>query len=99
MRLLVLVALCWPGIAADTALSTLRSSLIGMREKPPEFGGPRGATPQLTVVKNRLREWVEWRLATLSQSGDETAFERKLNAELHDAKLFCGEYELGLQPC
>jgi hypothetical protein len=101
MRLLVFFALCWPGVAADTApiLNALRSSMVGMRGKPPESGGPRGATPQLTAAKHLLRDWVESRMLALSQSGDERVFEWKLNAELREAKLFCGEGTSDQQPC
>jgi hypothetical protein len=101
LRLLVLFALCWPGLAADTAptLDALRSSLIGMRGKEPASDAVRGATPQLTVAKHLLRDWVESRLRALSQSGDEGAFERKLNAELGEAKLFCDEGTADRQAC
>ena len=99
--MLLLFALCWPGLAADTAptLDALRSSLIGMRGNAPGSDGPRGATPQLTVAKHLLRDWAESRLPALSQSGDEGALERKLNAELRDAKLFCGEGAADWRPC
>jgi hypothetical protein len=99
--LLVLFALCWPGLAADTAplLNALGSSLAGMRGKAPGSDGERGATPQLTVTKHLLRDWVESRLHALPQSGDEGALERKLNAELREAKLFCGEGTPDQQPC
>jgi hypothetical protein len=50
------------------------------------------------VAKHQLRNWVESRLPALSESGDEGAFERKLNAELRDAKLSCGEGAPD-QPC
>ncbi len=96
-RLLALLAMCWPCLAADTVLDTLRSSLVGMRGRP-DSGGPRGASPQLTVVKHQLRDWVESRLPALAQSGDEADFERKLTVELREAKLFCGQY-VPSQPC
>ena len=101
VRLLLLFALCWPGLAADTAptLDAVRSSLIGMRGNALGSNGPRGATPQLTVAKHLLRDWAESRLPALSQSGDEGALERKLNAELRDAKLFCGAGAADRQPC
>jgi len=89
-RLLALFAMCWTCLAADTALDTLRSSLVGMRGQP-DSSAPRGATPQLTIVKHQLRDWVESRLGALAVRGDEREFERKLNAELSEAKLFCCE--------
>jgi len=90
VRLLpILALLCCPGLAADTRLDALQSTVTGMRGKPPDFGGPRGATPQLTTAKHQLRDWVESRLSALSERGDEDEFQRKLNSELGGAKLFC----------
>ena len=99
MSLLVFFVLCWPGLAADAALDALRSSLLGMRRKPPEYGGPRGATPQLTAAKHLLRDWAESRLHALPQSGDEGALQRKLNAELREAKLLCSAGGQDQKPC
>jgi hypothetical protein len=100
LRLLILVAFCWPGLADDVQLDALRSSLSGMRVKQPESGGSRGATPQLTVAKHQLRNWVESRLTALTQRGDEGELERKLNSELREAKLSCGyRHPLEQQPC
>jgi hypothetical protein len=82
-------------LAGDSPLDALRSSLIAMRGKPPDYGGPRGATPQLTVVKHQLRDWVESRLPSLSPSRDEGELQRTLNSELRAAKLFCDDQE----PC
>jgi hypothetical protein len=98
-RLLVIFTFCWPSFASNTPLDALRLSLIAMRGKPPDYGGPRGATPQLTVAKHQLRDWVESRLPALPQSGDEGEFERKLNSELRGARLFCGEGAMDQQPC
>jgi hypothetical protein len=88
--MLFLLALCWPALAADTPLDALRWSLIGMRGKPPDYGGPRGATPQLTVAKHQFRDWVESRLPALPERGDEGDLALKLNVELREAKLSCG---------
>jgi hypothetical protein len=82
--------LCRPCLAADARLDALRSSLIAMRGKAPDAGGSRGATPQLTVVKHQLRDWVESRLAALKPRGNEGVLQRKLNVELRAAGLICG---------
>src|SRR6267154_3311457 len=87
LRLLVPLVLCGLGLAADLRLDALRSSLIGMRGKPQESSHLRGATPQLTAAKHQLRDWVESRLMSLTQTGDEGEFQRKLNSELHGAQL------------
>jgi len=89
-RLFVLFALCLP-ILADSGLDSLRATLIGMRGKSPDSGGPRGATPALTVVKHQLRDWAESRLKSLALRGDEGELERQLNKELREAKMICDD--------
>jgi hypothetical protein len=98
LRLPVFIALCGAAFAADAPLDGLRSSLIGMRGKPPS-DHLRGATPQLTIAKHQLRDWVESRLAGLSQRADEGEFGRRLNSDIGAAKLTCGASTAGLEPC
>jgi hypothetical protein len=86
---LLLLSLCWPAMA-ETSLDALRTELLRMRGTPAELGAPRRATAQLTVIKHGLRDWIESRLSTLAERGDEGASARKLNNELRDAGLFCG---------
>jgi len=99
LRLLIPLVLCGLGLAADLRLDALRSSLIGMRGKPQESSHLRGATPQLTAAKHQLRDWVESRLMSLAQTGDEGEFQRKLNSELRGSQLFCGEKAADQNPC
>jgi hypothetical protein len=87
---LFLFALSWPALG-ETSLDALRTALLSLRVGPAELGATRRATPQLTVAKHALRDWVESQLPALAQRGDEGALARNLNAELRNAKLFCGE--------
>jgi hypothetical protein len=79
------------GLARDARLDALRSTVMALRRRPPHSGGTREATPQLTVAKHQLRDWVESRLAGFAERDDEGALERRLNAELRGANLSCGE--------
>jgi len=100
LRLVILIALGWPSHADDARLEALRSTLIGMRGTHSGPGAPRGATPQLTVAKHQLRDWVESRLTALTLRGDEGEFERKLNSELREGGLTCGDERSPMrQPC
>lgn len=72
---------------------------MGLRGKSLASDAPRGATSRLTVAKHQLRDWVESRLKGLTLRGDERELERKLNGELRDANLFCGEGTPNKQPC
>jgi hypothetical protein len=81
-----------PALADDPALEGLRSTLVTMRGRAPE--GPvrlRAATPQLTVSKHQLRDWLESRLSSFGERGDEVELSRKLNAELRQAQLVCSD--------
>jgi hypothetical protein len=90
LGLLILLA-CASAFAADPQIDALRASLLEIRKEPEKSAGPRGATSQLTVAKHQLRDWIESQLPALAERGDEGELERKLNSELRDAKLFCGE--------
>ena len=89
-RLFLLFALCLPSWA-DSGLDALHATLTEMRGKSPDSGGPRGATPALTVVKHQWRDWVESRLKSLALRGDEEELGSRLNAELREAKLVCDD--------
>jgi hypothetical protein len=83
LKWLALFAMCLPSLS-DNGLDSFRESLLAMRDKPIDSGGPGGAVPQLATAKHQLRDWVESRL----------------NAELLDAKLFRGYYGVkGRPPC
>lgn len=75
--------------AEDIRLTELRTILLPMRANP-EFGLPaRGATPQFTVVKHILRDWIESRLAQIPTRDATYGLEDQLNAELISQKLVC----------
>ncbi len=77
---------------ADSELEPLRSTLLPMRGlEPPQVVGPRGATPQLTVAKHRLRDWLDARFGSLNQDPDQAEVQRSLNLELQNAGLICGD--------
>jgi hypothetical protein len=97
LKWLVLFAVSLPCLA-DTGLDSLRASLLALRDKPIDSGGPRGAVPQLTIVKHQLRDLVESRFKGFTRDFDEGLLERELNAELLYAKLFCGYYGVADRP-
>ncbi len=53
-------------------------------------GAPRGATPQLTVAKHQLRDWIESRLPELGERDDPSGFGSALNSDLRGAGLIFG---------
>lgn len=72
-------------MAADARFDSLREALGAIGRQSLNDGGPRGASPILTVAKHQLRDWVESRLG----AGDPEELARSLNAELDAAQLFC----------
>lgn len=74
--------------AEDARLSELRGMLVPMRQHPYEHLESRGATPELTVVKHKLRDWIESRVAALAPNEDPALLTLQLNAELKGAGLF-----------
>src|SRR3954447_7216451 len=87
--LLTLAALPGTGQTQDVRLNALKATLESLRPHGSEHTESRGATPQLTLVKHQLREWIESRLPPELRPGDEAALATELNAALAHAKLFC----------
>lgn len=86
--------------AADDPLTAIHAFLVPMRTAP--VTEARGATPALTEVKHRLRDWVESRLAGLQWKDgrwtlDPTVFQEQLNQEVDRAGLLCGQNESCVQ--
>ena len=76
--------------AGDPRLEALRSTLLPMRARQPDTtAGLRGATPQLTVAKHQLLDWLEFRLGSVGQAVDVRELQRGLTLELRDAGLSC----------
>jgi len=77
--------------AQDKQLSEVRSTVLSLRQHPDDHRDTRGATPQLTVVKHQLRDWIEFHLSTFAQAGNERTLAESLHSGLRDAKLFCDD--------
>ncbi len=75
--------------AQDADLIEIRALLEPMRARPLDGTSARGATPALTDVKHKLRDWIEKRLHEFRDRDETRAFARALNVELRDAKLSC----------
>jgi hypothetical protein len=86
------LALCFSGIPllAQDPLDDLRGALQPLRQNGQTRNrDTRGATPALTTVKHRLRDWAEARLASFPQNGDEDGLNRQLQEALGNAGLLC----------
>ena len=76
-RLAVFFVVAGLVFGADSQLELLRSTLVPMRGlEASQVVGPRGATPELTVAKHQLRDWLETRIGSLDQSPDPAEVQR-----------------------
>lgn len=82
---------CW----GQELLGKLQETLQSMRSPDARHLDVRGATPQLSVAKHLLRDWVEMRLSAMPQPLDEHTAMLQLNGELSAAGVFCGECDGG----
>lgn len=89
--LLSLILLPFFASAQQTRLADLHAALLPLRVRPTAHPDTRGATPQFTVIKHDLRDWIESRLPELTSDVDEVTFSKELNTELAKADLFCPE--------
>jgi hypothetical protein len=76
-------------LAQDSQLAALHATLVSLRPHAGEHREARDATPELTVVKHQLRDWVESRLSGFAQNGNEDTLARELGDRLRDADLLC----------
>src|SRR5438132_8086036 len=68
-----------------------QAALRQLRERLDEHRPTFGATSELTFAKHQFRDWIESRMAGVSQGGDVRAFAATLHTALADAGLFCGD--------
>jgi hypothetical protein len=90
MALLLMLLAQAPQAAPPAAM---RTTLRQLRDQLDDHRPTSGATPELTVVKHQLRDWIESRLAGLPESADPVEFARAVNAGLAGAGLFCADFQ------
>ncbi len=79
------VAAMWATSAAfaqDTQLAALHSTLVTLHSHDPKANiETLGATPELTVAKHQLRDWIEMQLGSL-KDGEQEALSARINEGL-----------------
>lgn len=71
--------------------ASLPATLRQLRDHLDEHRATFGATPELTAAKHQLRDWVESRLAGLTERADMRAFTQTLHTALGGAGLLCND--------
>src|SRR5579862_4555871 len=77
--------------AQDNQLSALRATVLALRQHPEDHREIRGASPELTVAKHQLRDWIESRLSQFPENGDEAALAVEFHAGIRASQLFCND--------
>jgi hypothetical protein len=69
--------------AQDAQLEALHATLVSLHSQAAETNvDTRGATPELTVAKHQLRDWIESQLSSLKDLDDTKALSDRINQAL-----------------
>jgi hypothetical protein len=93
VKTLALLAVLAVQASQPSLLTGLGPALHSLRDHLAEHKSTFGATPDLTVAKHRLRDWVDSRLAGAGADLDVITFGGMLHRELADANLFCTDLQ------
>jgi hypothetical protein len=89
MRCISIATAVWMAAVAsaqDAQLTGLRATLETLHSQAAAATvETRGATPELTVAKHQLRDWIEVQLGSLKDFTEERAFENQINESLKAA--------------
>jgi hypothetical protein len=83
--------LCTLAAAQESQLASLSKTLLSLRQYAGSHSGVRGGPPGVTKAKHQLREWIESRLASFPENGDEGALANDFLDAMAKAKLFCDD--------
>jgi hypothetical protein len=74
--------------ARDERLADLKATLASLRASAGKVGAVKfPPSPELTVAKHQLRDWIETQLDSVKGNGDEKSLAGRLNQELKSAGL------------
>jgi hypothetical protein len=76
-----------PAAAQDPQLEALSKTVLSIRGHVDS----ERVMPEVTVAKHQIRDWVESRLASFPENGDESALSSYFLAGIAKAKLFCDD--------
>jgi hypothetical protein len=83
--------LCTLATGEESQLASLSKTLLSLRQYAGSHSGVRGGLPGVTTAKHQLREWIESRLASFPENGDEGALANDFLDAMAKAKLFCDD--------
>jgi hypothetical protein len=83
--------LCALATGQESQPASLSKTLLSLRQYASSHSGVRGGLPGVTTAKHQLREWIESRLVSFPENGDEGALANDLLEVMGKAKLFCDD--------
>jgi hypothetical protein len=90
--LVVVCVFCAATAAAqDAQLEAVRKTVLSVRDFAQSHSDVSGAMPELTTAKHQIRDWIEARLASFPENGDEAMLSNYFLAGIANARLFCDD--------
>jgi hypothetical protein len=83
--------LCVVAAAQDAQLAAISKTVLALRDYGKAHPNFRGAVPEVTVAKHQIRDWIESKLASFAEHGDELGLANDLQSPFSAAKLFCDD--------
>lgn len=83
--------LCTLATTQESQLASLSKTLLSLRQYAGSHSAVRGGLPGVTTAKHQLREWIESRLTSFPENGDEGALANDFLDAISKAKLFCDD--------
>jgi hypothetical protein len=86
-----ILSLCTLATAQQSQLASLSKTLLSLRQYAALHSPVRGGLSEVTTAKHQLRDWIESRLASFPENGDEGALASEFLDAMGKAKLFCDD--------
>jgi hypothetical protein len=83
--------LCSVAAAQEAQLAAVGKTVLSLRDYAKSHPNVHGAVPDVTLAKHQIRDWIESRLATFPEKGDETTLSNYFRSGISNAKLFCDD--------
>jgi len=78
-------------LAQDSQLAAVGKTVLSLREFARSHSDFHGAMPEVTIAKHQIRDWVETRLTSFPENGDQSALSNYFLSAIANAKLFCDD--------
>ena len=76
---------------AGLQLAAVSKTVLSLRDYAKSHPNVHGAVPDVTLAKHQIRDWIESRLATFPEKGDEAMLSNYFRSGISNAKLFCDD--------